>query len=302
MQTFSRNHCEWTHRCGRQVVPVIAFGFVFAVSMLMMMRPADAQVNLWPNQPSGFTPLTERSFDAGVESGWVYDTSGTMTITTDSSAPKSAPNVGQAHYPVGVDSYAPFNTNLNIPGGLNYRQIYISFWLKVSSNWLGHKSGTSKIGYCWIHDNPTVYFRIIGSGSGPLSTGVTAQNVGAMYADSVDLSANVNDVPIVRGQWHRWEWVLRANDPGQFNGQIQWWIDGIKAGQYTNIGFSGAGQGNIWQILSWYPIWGGQGDSLAAPQDMYMDHFYASGTSSAQVTEPPSSSSAPQAPSALVVK
>ena len=234
----------------------------------------------WPNEPPGFTPYTERPFDTLTEGGWGVQTQpggSPMLLVSDPTAPRSSPSVGQVTYPVtfsGGD--APAVTWL---GGLldrGYRQLYLSFWVKLSSNWQGHPaSGVNKIGFVWMNDNnPVVYFSAQGVGDGPLRSEV---RLSGTPDGELNLTQNLADPEFTRGQWHRWEVLLIANTGAQANGEAHWWIDGAKVGQYTSLRYDDS-SANVWGgELSWFPIWGGVGESPAQEMYMWMDHYYVSG-------------------------
>jgi hypothetical protein len=231
----------------------------------------------WPNQPAGFTPITERLFNAAVEDGWIASTS--LSIVADATAPKSPSAVGQMTYPAGTTGGGAGSD----PGyaeryiaGLGYTRLYVSFWVKLSSDWQGNLTSVNKVAYVNVHDKPVVFPIVQGIGSGGLHTAIGLQDipiVGAQY-----MEPNLTDVEIVRGQWHRWEVVLVVNSGDAADGELHWWIDGVKVGEYRNILYGTSAQGKIWQYLYWRPIWGGQGDVLLQTQYMWMDHFYASGS------------------------
>jgi len=228
----------------------------------------------WPNEPAGFTPVTERSFDLLTEASWFM--SGPLTIVADPTAPKSPSLVGQITFPAGFSGgYDPAFTAIDGANSRGYTQLYVSFWVKLSSNWQGHSSEVNKIGFVWLHGNPCVFFVPTGSGSAPLAPMIWVQNI---PTGGGRLPPNVNAVEFTRGVWHRWEVVLVVNTGDLANGEAHWWIDGVKVGEYRNIQYGTSAQSKFWgDELSWRPIWGGIGDAVAETMYMWMDHYYASG-------------------------
>lgn len=226
----------------------------------------------YPNQPSGFTAITEHSFSTTSENGW--RSSSSLSIAADATAPRSPGSVGVVRFPAGFQGgESPTWSYRDISGG-DYTRVYVSFWLKLSEGWQGHSSGVNKIGFVWAHGKPVVYPNILGTGSGRLGSEIRIQDVpdGAQ-----NLAANVSDVAIQRGKWHRWEVVLIANTGGQADGEVHWWIDGRKAGAHQGVRFASASQEHAWSTVTWRPIWGGRGDAVETPQSMSMDHYYLSG-------------------------
>jgi uncharacterized protein YjdB len=230
---------------------------------------------LWPNEPAGFTTVVDRPFDAVAELGW--NASALLTLATDLTAPKSGPLVGQITFPAGfAGGYEPAATWTGGVDSRGFTRMYLSFWVKLSSNWQGHNSGVNKIGFVWMHDNPVVYFSEQGSGSGTLEAQIRLQNT---PAPARNLTPNLAAVSLTRGQWHRWEVVLVANAGDQANGEAHWWIDGVKVGEYTDVIYGSSAQPKAWggPEISWMPIWGGIGDTVAQTMYMWMDHMYISG-------------------------
>lgn len=224
----------------------------------------------WPNEPAGFTAITDRAFNSKVEDGWSDTGSSNFSIQTDASAPKSPSNVGEGLYPVGFGGGSgSHNTYRSISG----THIYISFWLQLSSNWDGHSSGVNKIIFVWIHGNPSVYFSNQGSGAGPYQPQVRLQNI---PGGTRNLVPNINSLSTQRGQWYRWEVVLKSNTGGNANGEAHWWINGTKVGQYTDVTYSSASQSTTWDEISWNPTWGGIGGTVSSAMFQRMDHCYVS--------------------------
>jgi hypothetical protein len=90
---------------------------------------------------------------------------------------------------------------------------------------------------------------------------------------------NSSSAVVPRGVWVKWEIVLHANTPGQYDGTADWWMNGVKVGSYSNIGYSSAtetGSMNTWREVNWNPTWGGGGAAITADQFMWMDSFYVS--------------------------
>lgn len=231
---------------------------------------------IYPNEPPGFTAMTERTFESTVESGWRSSTDGGFTIVSDSTAPHSPPWVGQARFPAGFPGgFEPMWSEFGDFSHLGYRRLYLSFWIKVSENWQGHDSFVNKIGAAWIHKSSVFVPIIFGKDDGALRSEIRLQAIPIVVARN--LEPNLALVEIVRGQWHRWEVLAIANTGDDADGEVHWWVDGVKVGEYTDVMLGDSTQSDLWEFLMWRPVWGGVHDAVIAEMHMWMDHLYASG-------------------------
>ncbi len=253
-----------------------------------MPLPADTTTGAspqHPHEPSGFTRVTDLLFsdtNAVSADGWAIDGGPYFSIAADSMAPDSTLGVGQALFPAGLPGNAsPIGLDKNF-GYLCLTHLYISFWVKISDNWQSHTVG-NKIGYAWTHNEPTAYALFVpGSADsvyGSLHSQMRLQSTPDGRRGEQDLPVDANDVPIVRGKWQHWEILLISNTGSQWNGSIEWWIDGDLAGIYQHRRFSAAGQGHFWQRVSWRPVWGGgPPQTVRRNQYMWLDQYYVSGS------------------------
>jgi hypothetical protein len=228
------------------------------------------------NEPAGFTKLTERSFDAISEDGWMIEDAGGATIVDDASAPRSASKVMRVEYPSGWS--AGYSTIDMEKSTGRHTKNFLSFYIKFSSNFQGENSSTNKLFFNWIHNNPAVFLSAEGRGSGSLRPTVRLQNMPGGESREYLYPNVVPSVELNRGQWHHWEVLFEANTPGSKNGRVTWWIDGVKVGEYTDIMYSGSGQGNLWELLELSPIWGGVAGRVESTMDFTLDHVYLSGS------------------------
>ncbi len=235
------------------------------------------------------TVLTERPFDVVAEDGWGVPGSPDITnysIVTDDRAPKSGPQVGAIRFPAGFGggtSPALSEKSLGSVAGT----LYVSMWVKLSSNWVGHPTGTNKVLHFWVADANRVFAYIDGSGSNTLHPYIGLQAIATPFNDGAgETSTSVNLRPnlpghtgtqIVRGQWYHWEILLNVNTNGAANGTADWWIDGLQVAHYAGIGYVSGSQSRYFNVMRWDPTWGGLGGVVPADQYMYLDHIYVSG-------------------------
>jgi hypothetical protein len=240
-------------------------------------------------EPPGMTVITERSFSAIAEDGWTVPTGTDLTnftVIPDVTAPKSAPSVLQIRFPAGFSAGgSPALTERDL--GSTASTLYVSMWIKLSSNWVGQMTGTNKVLHFWMAGLNRLFVYIDGSGANILQPYVGLQGIATPYNDgagststSVNLRPNVagqTGAQIVRGQWYHWELVFAINSSGGTDGSADWWINGVQVGHYTGIGYVSASQSRVFETMKWDPTWGGLGGTVPADQFMTMDHIYISG-------------------------
>jgi uncharacterized protein YjdB len=240
-------------------------------------------------EPPGMTVITERSFSAIAEDSWTVPTGtdlANFTVVPDLTAPKSSPSVLQIRFPAGFGAGgSPALTERDL--GSTASTLYVSMWIKLSSNWVGQMTGTNKVLHFWMAGLNRLFVYIDGSGANILQPYVGLQGIATPYNDgagststSVNLRPNVpgqTGAQIVRGQWYHWELVFAINSSGGTDGSADWWVNGVQVGHYTGIGYVSSSQSRVFQTMKWDPTWGGLGGSVPADQFMTMDHIYISG-------------------------
>ena len=225
------------------------------------------------NEPTGMTPITERPFSVRGEGGWYDQDTPDLTIVQDASAPRSPSSIMQQRFAAGFGGGASAAVVEKGLGG-KYTTIYISYWIKYSSNWYGHPtSAVNKQMHLWINGGNHVFTLAYGGGTAPLKAEIWLQGTAG---GERNLYANLgNPGTITRGKWHRWEIVLQCNTNGAANGSVEWWIDGAKIGQYYDVRLEPIT--SYWEIIQWSPTWGGTGSTVPADQFESLDHIYISG-------------------------
>ena len=218
----------------------------------------------WPNEPSGFVTMTDQPFSTLTSLGWrvASDPSGNLTAVNDATAPQSPSSVMQVRYPAGF-------TGGSAPGTLYYahgatKEVYAGFYWKPSSSWQNHPSNVNKIAF-WQSQGSgnNAYLMMYGGGSYHLDAAIA-------YPTVTHMQANVNRTVVTLGQWHRIEWHLKyATTSGGADGVLEWWLDGVLQGRYTDIR-TPADAGYIEYQIS--PTWGGIGSSKAQTEYYWYDH------------------------------
>ena len=232
------------------------------------------------------TRITENDFNALNEDGWYFEYNQTNALLVqDATAPRSPTGVMQLTYPAGMaGGVGPNSLERDWSTG-TYRTLYVSSYMKVSSNFYGHCGPEiTKTLHFWVGDGSTsgnrLYTNVRGCGTDPLSAWVNLQGVvsGGNFDNGTSAEFGPNLGPpatIVRGQWHKYELVIKGNSAGQADGTLDWWLDGVHVGSYSGIQYvPGAA---TWSTVKWNPTWGGLGGTVPAAFTESMDDIYISG-------------------------
>ena len=229
------------------------------------------------NEPSGMTFLTDRALNAMNESGWSDQSGGgggSISIFQDATAPKSPSNVMRATFPTGYTSSGNGPGSSDFQLGSRPRTLYVSYWARLSSNWVGHDSGVNKEFYAYANGNPVMYFNASCSYSGAITPVIDLQDT--YSRGTSNLSPNlVPGARMIRGQWYHIEVVMVGNTAGNADGSVDWWLDGVHVGSYQIQWQSGAA---TWNLFHYTTIWGGVGGpNVPATQYKDWDDVYISG-------------------------
>ncbi len=225
------------------------------------------------NEPSGMTMIRDRDFSALQDASW--DTDNILSIVQDPTAPKSPSSVIRVTFPTGFAGGSS-NGHTGTQWGGGSRILYISYWMKYSSNWWGHNTGINKQAYAWVTEGggytPFV-MEAEGTDNGPLKPRPILQR---MIVGDGNYEPNlVPSATIQRGQWFHIECVLTGNTSGSANGAMDIYLDGVHV---TSVGGLQWTNGTTsWNIFELYPVWGGIGDVVPATMTADWDHVYLSG-------------------------
>lgn len=244
---------------------------LIAASVVTVLPAGPPPTGSHPNEPDGYTVVTDQPLSSPTAAGWRVDI-GSAPIVQDLTGSISPPGALRATYNAGFEAgTAPFSLEHSLPSS---KQLFYSLTFKHSTNYQAEASGTNKLGFIWIHGNPSVFLSTEGSGSGNMVATMRLQNVN----DSREyLRPNLGRSGIVqRGVWHTWEVELISNTNGQSNGTVRFWLDGVMIGLYTDVQFSTASQSNSWDLSNIFPIWGGVGGRVSNTMTIDFDHIYIS--------------------------
>jgi hypothetical protein len=176
-------------------------------------------------------------------------------VITDASAAHSGTRYLRVTFPVGGDG--GWLTRFFMPG---YDSVYVSYWVRLASNWqegaklvalYGSRTDDqwSAFGKAGVCPNGTDFFTTMvvtepTGGNPPPMRFYTYYPAMAREPDGVTCWGRYGNgsetytppLTISRGVWHRVEFWVRLNTPGQSNTTQTFWVDGVQRGTWS--GFS----------------------------------------------------------------
>ena len=245
-------------------------------------------------EPAGMTKLAENDFScfSACGNGWFYsqDYANASQVVQDAVAPRSGGSVVQQNF---TPTLVPGSSPASVGTGISAKKtVYTSIWMKMSSNYVGHASGTNKVIHFYTASRTSAeniaIFSLRGAGTGALSPTFILQNLAGLYRwsdpngtsyllNTANLEPNLAQCRTTRGQWARYEMVLTSNTPGVADGRAELWMNGTKCSDYTGITYAASGTDSRWNQVNWSPTYGGAGGTVTTSFFAQVDHIYVSG-------------------------
>ena len=225
---------------------------------------------VWPNEPAGFTLVTDEPFNALTENGWNsvqrQGTNGSgLFLGLDAAAPKSPVSVLQFTYAAGYTAGSEPGVAFYDPAA-PIKETYFAFWWKPSSPWQNNSgSGVNKMAFLFPSASGDIYLMMYGGGSG-----YTVAVEPEFSGDTRLLTPNVTATPVSLGAWHLIEWYVKYATSGTSrDGVTSWWLDGVLQGSYSDLQ-TPADAGFIEYQLA--PTWGGVDGTKTETDFYWFDH------------------------------
>ena len=200
-----------------------------AIATIAVKRVASSVP--WPEEPDGLVTRSEQPFDALDSFGWQASSTGRddAVAASDSSALWSPPHVLRFNYHPGM-------AGGGAPGLVKFphaasKEVFAGLWWKPSDPWENHPSNVNKLAF-WQTNTWGSSVDIQLYGPAPYQLQVVTE----FPAGTARLRPNVTTTTVMLGTWHRVEWHLRyASAAGGSDGLVEWWLDGILQGRYSNV-------------------------------------------------------------------
>jgi hypothetical protein len=262
----------------------ILIGLVI-ISVFVLSKAHGAST--WPNEPAGFTTITDWGLDQAVPTSGDVPISGSPSwhvignslpgsilgwtvLGSDISAPSSPSSVYDFVFPIGmIEGEAPSTVYY---GQLTGKEIYVGFWWKPS-NPFNYGPNGNKIAFIFNG----------GGGVGGqqfiiLKSDHLLHVLPEYPGDYVWRNPNVNSTAVTLGQWHRIEWYSNVQ-----TGVMKYWLDGILQGSYTDVKNT-----FDFDVFEFSPTWGGNSGAIKQETDHYwFDHVHISKTGTSTSPPPP---------------
>ena len=214
--------------------------------------PATVERGVWPHEPAGFTPVSDGIPVVSRESRWGCE--GDVSLATD--------HLVFSYRPGFQSGYAPGVAYLDVPTPTP--ETYFGFYWKPSNPWESHPSGVNKIALLFPATSAggTIYIMMFHDRGR-----YTIQVETTFDTDTRRLEPNITATPVGLGTWHQIEWYVRySSNPSSRDGVVQWWLDGVLQGEYTDLQMPPDAGFTQYTIR---PVWGGAEGDTKQQQDSF---------------------------------
>ena len=202
-------------------------------------NPSVPSAQLASNEYPGLTLVSDQPWDLMYSLGWDYlrrTSSEDDSVVTDPSAPYSGSNALRIVFTPSMEPDS--EPSVHWKGVPDSKEVYASWWMKMSPNWTCSAAGCGKISFLFTEGFGQVY-------SGVFHHSETSDNPPYRIAANTEWPPygqmiwfpNVTTTPINPGEWHRYEFYYKWETiPGATeDGIIRYWVDGVLNGNYTTV-------------------------------------------------------------------
>ena len=238
--------------------------------------PQSYGAGVWTNEPSGASVVLDCPFNS-VNGCGILDAYSSSQIASDSSAPISPGSAVQSTLYAG-----------NSAGGmqLNYvtpqvqREMYVGLMWRTNPEFQGRQVGNKMFFVRGPQNNGVFLFNnaALNNGSGAMIFSHNSSSHDNTHACALDLGLacypNVGSGILRVGTWTKMEVYIKSSTTmTSRDGIVRWWINGVPAGNYTNLNYCANGL-NEWV---WSETWdGGVNPAPSVNWSHYIDHLHIS--------------------------
>lgn len=281
-------------RVSKRLAATVALTIGFGLGI----SPHSYGAGVWTNEPAGAAVVLDCPFTS-VQGCGILDAYSSSQIVSDSTAPISPGSAVQSTIYAG-----------NSSGGmqLNYvtpkvnREMYVGFMWRINPQFYGRQvankmffmRGPASNGFFGLMGGPgggnaagSPFFLMFGPNAGNVDNSHTCSGGGFTCLPNVGSGQTAP-----AGNWFKIEAYMKSSTTNTSrDGIVRWWVNGVMAGNYTNMNLSSAGL-NEWV---WSETWDGTVNPVPTVDwSHFIDHLHISipgGTNSAD--QPPGPPAAP---------
>lgn len=265
-----------TSRFFKRLAAIVA---VISTCLRLITAPQSHAAGVWTNEPAGASVVVDCPFNS-VSGCGILDAYSSSQIASDSSAPISPATVVKSTLYAG-NSAGGMQLNYAMPQG--NREMFMGIMWRTNPGFEG-RPNSNKLFFLrgpqangvWIFGNSALV-----NGSAPLIFG---HNTGGglldnSHACSYELGLacfpNVSSGMLTRGVWTKIEAYVKSSTTNTSrDGIVRWWINGVLAGNYTNLNYGGTAGINEWV---WSETWdGGVNPVPTVDWSHFIDHLHIS--------------------------
>jgi len=275
-----------TFRASKRLATIVAL----LTLTLGLFSTGSHAAGVWTNEPAGANVVLDCPFNS-VSGCGILDAYSSSRIVPDSSAPISASNAVQSTIYAGNSSGG---MQLNWVAPQTYNEMYVGLMWRTNPQFQGRQVGNK----LFFVRGPSVNgaFLMNGPAGGPWQM-IFSHNTASLdnsHTCQFDLglgcAPNVSSGALTTGIWTKLEvYVKKSTTATSRDGIVRWWVNGVMAGNYTNMNYAQNGL-NEWV---WSETWDGTVNPVPTVDwSHYVDHLHVSipgGNSTDQPPGPPAS-------------
>ena len=260
----------------------------------VVAAPQIYGAGVWTNEPAGANVVLDCPFNS-VQGCGILDAYSTSQITSDSSAPISPGSAVKSTLYAGNSSGG---MQLNYVTSQAYREMYVGLMWRTNSQFQGRQVGNKTFFVRGPQNNNVFLFNnaALNNGTGLMIFSHNSANLDNSHACALDIGLacypNVGPGVLNVGVWTKLEAYIKASTTNTSrDGIVRWWVNGVPAGNYTNMNVASLGL-NEWV---WSETWDGTvNPAPSVDWSHFIDHLHISIPGGGSTDQPPGP---PQTPS-----
>lgn len=266
------------------------------LTLLLCLLPTLAHAQ-WTNEPAGSSQVLDCPFAGPPSSCGILDVYGSSQVGTDATGLVSAPSALVSTLPAFSYTGGMQLEWVTPGGGALKREMFVGMSLRTNAGFQGRTVG-NKMFFMKGPDSNGVFLFNNQSLTGGTGRVIFAHNTGIINGVQLDNShacadqygatcyPNVGSGTMSVGTPTKIEAYIKCSTTTTSrDGIVRWWVNGVPAGNYTNLNYCAAGM-NIW---AWTETWDGSTCCTFATVawQWFVDHLHVSLQSGAPSIDTP---------------